>query len=108
MVTNLAEFKTKKAERNFKNRVFNESKKNIESTYHEHDISLSIEASLRKDGTFNEYDWHVTGNNNRMEAFVLLYATSQLLKKDLINTLGEDEFKKQWLNIMNNWFKKQK
>jgi len=106
MVTNLAEFKVRKTEQNFRDKVYNKRKTTNETTYHEHDLSISIEASLRKDETFNEHDWHVTGNNNKIETLVLLYMTYRLLEKDLKTNLGESEFKEQYINTMKKWFRK--
>ena len=95
MVTNLAEFKTKKVNRKV-------------STYDIHDISLNIEASLREDGTFNEHDWHVTGSKDKIESLTLLMLTAKLLEKDLKEKLGEEKFKELYAKNWNKWFRKVK
>jgi hypothetical protein len=93
MVTNLAEFKTKKVNRKV-------------STYDIHDISLNIEASLREDGTFNEHDWHVMGSENKIESLTLLMLTAKLLEKNLKEKLGEEKFKELYMKNWNKWFRK--
>ena len=97
MVTNLAEYRSKKE---------TIPHKMPRNTYDVHDISLNIEASLREDGTFNEHDWHVTGSDNKIESLMLLVLTARLLEKDLKKNLGEEKLKELYAKNCNKWFKK--